>query len=47
MLEQREQRALAGVERDEVEVIEDALVIDVFNPVRQDWIDKTDTYFKR
>jgi len=31
----------------EVEVLEDALVIDVFSPVRQDWIDKTDTYFKR
>ena len=31
----------------EVEVIEDALVIDVFSPIRQDWIDGTDTYFKR
>ena len=31
----------------EVEVIEDALVIDVFSPIRQDWIAKTDTYFKR
>lgn len=31
----------------EVEVLEDALAIDVFSPVRQDWIDKTDTYFKR
>jgi quercetin dioxygenase-like cupin family protein len=31
----------------EVEVLEDALVIDVFSPVRQDWIDKTDTYFQR
>lgn len=31
----------------EVEVLEDALVIDVFSPVRQDWIDKTDTYFRR
>ena len=31
----------------EVEVIEDAVAIDVFSPVRQDWIDKTDTYFKR
>ena len=30
-----------------VEVLEDTLVIDVFNPVRQDWIDKTDTYFRR
>jgi quercetin dioxygenase-like cupin family protein len=31
----------------EVEVIEDTLVLDVFSPIRQDWIDKTDTYFKR
>jgi quercetin dioxygenase-like cupin family protein len=31
----------------EVAVIEDAVAIDVFSPVRQDWIDKTDTYFKR
>jgi quercetin dioxygenase-like cupin family protein len=30
-----------------VEVLEDTLVVDVFSPVRQDWIDKTDTYFKR
>ncbi|MGE5244082.1 MAG: cupin domain-containing protein [Betaproteobacteria bacterium] len=29
----------------EVEVLEDAFVIDVFSPVRQDWIDRTDTYF--
>jgi quercetin dioxygenase-like cupin family protein len=31
----------------EVTVLEDALVLDVFCPVRQDWIDGTDTYFKR
>ena len=31
----------------EVEVLEDALVIDVFSPIRQDWTDKTDTYFRR
>jgi quercetin dioxygenase-like cupin family protein len=31
----------------QVEVLEDTLVVDVFSPVRQDWIDKTDTYFKR
>lgn len=30
-----------------VEVLEDSITIDVFSPVRQDWIDKTDTYFKR
>jgi quercetin dioxygenase-like cupin family protein len=28
-----------------VEAIEDCLVIDTFAPVRQDWIDGTDTYF--
>jgi quercetin dioxygenase-like cupin family protein len=31
----------------EVQVVEDAVVIDVFSPVRQDWIDKTDTYFSK
>ena len=31
----------------EVEVVEDASVIDVFSPVREDWIDKTDDYFRR
>jgi quercetin dioxygenase-like cupin family protein len=31
----------------EVEVLEDALVVDVFSPIRQDWIDKTDDYFGR
>jgi quercetin dioxygenase-like cupin family protein len=30
----------------EVTVLEDTVVIDVFSPVRQDWIDGTDTYFK-
>jgi quercetin dioxygenase-like cupin family protein len=29
------------------EAVEDTLAIDVFSPVRQDWIDKTDTYFRR
>jgi quercetin dioxygenase-like cupin family protein len=31
----------------EVHVIEDTLVFDVFSPLRQDWIDKTDSYFRR
>ena len=31
----------------EVQVLEDTLVVDVFSPIRQDWIDKTDTYFRR
>jgi len=29
-----------------VEVIDDAVVIDVFSPVRRDWIEKTDDYFR-
>ena len=29
------------------EVIEDCVAIDVFSPVRQDWIDRTDSYFQR
>jgi quercetin dioxygenase-like cupin family protein len=29
-----------------VAVLEDAIVIDVFSPVRQDWVDKTDDYFR-
>jgi len=29
----------------EVAVLEDTVVLDVFSPVRQDWIDGTDTYF--
>ena len=31
----------------EVHVLEDTVVIDVFSPIRQDWIDKTDHYFRR
>ena len=30
----------------EVSVLEDTVVIDVFSPIRQDWIDKTDHYFR-
>ena len=30
-----------------VDAIEDSEVIDVFSPVRQDWIDGTDTYFAK
>jgi quercetin dioxygenase-like cupin family protein len=30
----------------EVTVLEDTLVIDVFSPIRQDWLDKTDDYFR-
>ena len=31
----------------EVQVLEDTEVIDVFSPIRQDWIDKTDHYFRQ
>ena len=31
----------------EVEVVDDALVLDVFSPIRQDWLDGTDNYFRR
>ena len=30
-----------------VEVVEDCIAIDVFSPVRQDWIDRTDSYFRK
>jgi quercetin dioxygenase-like cupin family protein len=29
----------------EVDILEDTIAIDVFSPVRQDWINKTDNYF--
>ena len=29
------------------EVLEDCVAIDVFSPVRQDWVDKTDHYFRK
>src|SRR5215212_3098070 len=38
---------LPGNVAHEVEVLEDTIVMDVFSPVRQDWIDKTDSYFRR
>ena len=39
-------RIPGGVEH-EVHALEDAVVIDVFSPIREDWINGTDTYFKR
>lgn len=30
-----------------VVAVEDSEVIDVFCPIRQDWLDRTDTYFKK
>jgi quercetin dioxygenase-like cupin family protein len=38
---------LPGGVAHEVQVLEDAIVIDVFSPIRQDWIDGTDDYFRR
>jgi quercetin dioxygenase-like cupin family protein len=31
----------------EVEALEDTMDVDVFNPPRQDWLDGTDSYFRR
>ena len=31
----------------QVEALDDTFVLDVFSPVRQDWIDRTDDYFHR
>lgn len=31
----------------EVEIVEDTIAIDVFTPVRRDWLEKTDSYFSR
>jgi unsaturated pyranuronate lyase len=38
---------IPGSVEHEVHVLEDASVIDVFSPIRQDWIDKTDDYFRK
>ncbi len=31
----------------QAEALEDTFELDVFSPIRQDWIDKTDDYFRR
>ena len=31
----------------EVEALEDSTALDIFSPIRQDWIDKTDDYFRK
>ena len=31
----------------EAEALEDTLDVDIFNPPRQDWLDKTDAYLRR
>jgi quercetin dioxygenase-like cupin family protein len=37
---------IPGMVHHEVEVLEDSIVMDVFSPVRRDWIEKTDDYFR-
>ncbi len=37
---------IPGMVEHEVEVVDEAVVIDVFSPVRRDWIEKTDDYFR-
>src|SRR5512138_2626893 len=32
---------------DAIEALEHSVVLGVFSPIRQDWIEKTDTYFER
>lgn len=29
-----------------IEALEDTVLLAIFSPIRQDWLDKTDTYFK-
>jgi quercetin dioxygenase-like cupin family protein len=31
----------------QAEALEDTFTLDIFSPIRQDWIDKTDDYFRR
>lgn len=31
----------------QVEALEESAIIDVFSPIRQDWLEKTDTHFER
>jgi quercetin dioxygenase-like cupin family protein len=38
---------LASLEPHGVEVLEDSVVLDVFSPPRQDWIDGDDAYLRR
>jgi hypothetical protein len=37
---------IPGMVEHEVEVVDEAVVIDVFSPVRRDWMEKTDDYFR-
>ena len=38
---------IPGNVRHRAEALEDTLDVDVFSPPRQDWLDKTDDYFRR
>ena len=38
---------IPGFVAHEVEALEDSTALDIFSPIRQDWIDKTDDYFRR
>ena len=31
----------------QVEALDDTLTLDIFSPIRQDWLDGTDDYFRR
>jgi quercetin dioxygenase-like cupin family protein len=37
---------IPGMVNHEVEVLEDSVALDTFSPVRRDWIEKTDDYFR-
>ena len=37
---------IPGMLDHEVEVLEDSVVLDVFSPIRRDWLEKTDDYFR-
>ena len=47
VVRQGESVAIAPRVEHRVDVLEDAVVIDVFAPVRQDWVMKTDDYFRK
>jgi len=47
IVRQGESIAIAPWHEHRVDVLEDTIVIDVFCPVRQDWVAKTDDYFRR
>lgn len=47
IVRQGETITLAPWVEHQVDVLEDATVIDVFTPVRQDWLDQTDDYFRQ